>query len=115
VTLTAIGSDGTVTDIGTTTTNGYGGTFGMAWTPPKEDTYTIMASFAGDDSYGSSMATTALAVGPAPASASPAPTVTAPPSNAATATDVMTYIIAVGIAMIITIVIVGIVLYRKHA
>jgi outer membrane protein assembly factor BamB len=66
VTLTAIGSDGSVIDIGTTTTNGYGGTFGMAWTPTKEDTYTIMASFAGDDSYGSSMATTTMAVSPAP-------------------------------------------------
>jgi outer membrane protein assembly factor BamB len=66
VTLTAIGSDGTVTDIGTTTTNGYGGTFAMAWTPTKQDTYTIMASFAADDSYGSSMATTGVTVGPAP-------------------------------------------------
>ena len=59
VTLTAIGSDGSVTDIGTTTTNGYYGTFAYAWTPPKEGIYTIMASFAGDDSYGSSSAATA--------------------------------------------------------
>jgi hypothetical protein len=38
----------------------------MAWTPPKEDTYTITASFASDDSYGSSSAATGLSVGPAP-------------------------------------------------
>jgi hypothetical protein len=66
VTLTAIGSNGTVIDIGSTTTNGYYGTFGMSWTPPKEDTYTIMASFAGDDSYGSSTGATMATVGPAP-------------------------------------------------
>jgi len=67
VTLTAIGSDGSVTDLGQVTTNGYYGTFSKAWTPPKEDTYTIIASFAADDSYGSSNAATAVTVGPAPA------------------------------------------------
>jgi outer membrane protein assembly factor BamB len=67
VILTAIGSDGTVIDIGSVTTNGYYGTFGYAWNPPKEDTYTILASFAGDDSYGSSSAATFVSVGPAPA------------------------------------------------
>ena len=66
VTLTAIGSDGTVIDLGTVTTNGYYGTFSKAWTPPNEDTYTITASFAADDSYGSSSAATAVTVGPAP-------------------------------------------------
>ena len=71
VTLTAIGSDGTFVDIGTTTTDGYGGTFSLAWTPDKEGTYTITAAFASDDSYGSSMATTDIAVGPAPAAPTP--------------------------------------------
>jgi outer membrane protein assembly factor BamB len=66
VTLTAIGSDGSVYDIGSVTTNGYGGNFAKAWAPPKEDTYTIMASFAADDSYGSSTAYTSVTVGPAP-------------------------------------------------
>ena len=67
VTLTAIGSDGSVTDLGSVTTNGYYGTFSKAWTPPKEETYTIIASFAADESYGSSNAATAVTVGPAPA------------------------------------------------
>jgi hypothetical protein len=35
VKLTAIGSGGTATDIGTVTANGYYGTFGTEWTPPK--------------------------------------------------------------------------------
>lgn len=78
VTLTAIGSNGTVIDIGTTTTNAYYGTFSLAWTPPKEDTYTIIASFAGDDSYGSSTAATGLSVGPAPTTTEPQPQVTIP-------------------------------------
>ena len=65
--LTAIGSDNTVYDIGQVTTNGYYGTFSKAWAPPKEDTYQIIATFAGDESYGSSEASTAVSVGPAPA------------------------------------------------
>ena len=83
VILTAIGSDGSVTDIGTTTTNGYGGTFGMAWTPTKQDTYTVMASFAGDDSYGSSLATTTVTVGSAPTTPTPTttPNISAPVDN----------------------------------
>jgi hypothetical protein len=62
----ALDSNNNVIDIGTATTNGYYGTFSMAWTPPNEDTYTIIASFAADDSYGSSSAATAVTVGPAP-------------------------------------------------
>ena len=45
VTLTAIGSDGSVTNIGTVTSNGYYGSFTCPWTPAKQDTYTIAASF----------------------------------------------------------------------
>jgi hypothetical protein len=71
VTLTAISSDGNYIDIGTTTTNGYYGTFALAWTPPDEGTYEIIASFESDESYGSSAAATAIAVGPAPSPAGP--------------------------------------------
>jgi hypothetical protein len=66
VTLTAIKSDGKVIDLGTVTTNGFYGTFSFAWTPPEEGTYTIIACFMGDDSYGSSAAATAITVGPPP-------------------------------------------------
>ena len=66
VTLTAIASDGSVTDLGTATTNGYYGTFSMACIPPAEGKYEIIASFASDDSYGSSSAATAVTVRPAP-------------------------------------------------
>lgn len=71
VKLTAIGSDGSVIDIGTTTTNGYYGTFAHPWTPPDEGTYEILASFEGSESYWSSGALTAVSVGPEVSPAGP--------------------------------------------
>jgi hypothetical protein len=60
--LTAIDSDNNVYDLGTVTSNGYYGTFGYAWTPSEEGLYEIIASFMGDDSYGSSVASTYISV-----------------------------------------------------
>ena len=97
VSLTAIGSDGTVIDLGIATTNGYSGEFDKAWTPPKEDTYQIIASFAGDDSYASSMSTTAVSIGPAPTQIQ-IPEQPVPPDYTMT-------ILGVGIAVIIAVVI----------
>ncbi len=71
VMLTAIDTDNNAVDIGVATTSAYYGTFEMAWTPPEEGTYKIVASFAGDDSYGSSGASTAVSVGPAPETPEP--------------------------------------------
>lgn len=108
VTLTAIDPNGNVVDIGTTTTNGYYGTFSFVWTPDLEGKYEIMASFAGDDSYGSSAAGTSLAVGPAPAATvtSTQTPITMPPYE--------TYTVGTGIAVIIAIAIVGLLLLRKR-
>jgi hypothetical protein len=112
VTLTAIGSDGSVIDIGSVTTNGYYGTFEKAWTPPATGTYQIIATFAGDDSYGSSNAANAVTVIAAAATASPVPTPA--PVNAATPNDIMTDVALATVAIIIAIAIVGILLLRKH-
>jgi hypothetical protein len=109
VILTATGSDGTVYDIGTATTDAYHGTFICAWTPPKADTYAITALFAGDDSYGSSSSAGGLVVSPAP-SATPTPT----PPAAQPATDYMPYIIGMGIAIIIAVAIATILILRKR-
>jgi len=68
-------------------------------------------TFAGDDSYGSSAAATAVLV--SPATATQTPVVTAAPINAATPNDLMTYMVAGVIAIIIAIAIVGILLLRK--
>ncbi len=114
VILTAIGSDSSVIDLGTVTTNGYYGTFSYHWTPPKADTYTITADFAGDGSYGSSSGAVALSVGAA-ASTTPAPSQTPPTSsNVATTADLMTWIIIAAVAIIIAIAIATALILRKH-
>jgi outer membrane protein assembly factor BamB len=106
VALTAIGADGSVTDIGTVTTNGYYGTFSKEWTPPAEGSYEIIASFAGDDSYGSSAASTAVAVGPAAAQIQ-IPEQIIPPDYTMT-------IVGMGIAVIIAVALVGLFALRKR-
>jgi outer membrane protein assembly factor BamB len=109
--LLAMASDGTYTDLGTVTSNGYYGTFSKAWTPTKEDTYTIVASFAADDSYGSSSAATAVAVSTAPA-VTPTPT---PPEAPVDNTPLLTGILAaVVVAIIIGIVAVLLALRKRQ-
>ena len=111
VKLTAIGSDGSVTDIGTVTTNAYYGSYAMAWTPTKADTYTITASFNGDDSYGSSSATTGIIVNAI--SASTTPTATTSTIAVSTTTDLLMYLIAGIIAIIIAIAIATVLILKK--
>jgi hypothetical protein len=110
VTLTAIDSNGAVINIGTTTTNGYYGTFSMAWASSNEGIYTITASFAGDGSYGSSSAATALSVGPEPTTPE-TPLIPTP-------VDYTMTIVYAAIAIIIAVVIavaVAVLLIRKRA
>jgi hypothetical protein len=59
-----------------TVTSDVSGSFQCAWAPPDTGVYKITATFAGDDSYGSSWAETAVNVGAAPTEA---PTTTAIP------------------------------------
>jgi hypothetical protein len=109
VSLIAIGSDGTVIEIGTVTTNGYYGTFSATWTPPKEDKYEIIASFAGDESYGSSAASTALAIGPAPEEIV-FPEQTTPPDYTMT---IIASAIALAIVVIVAVAVAVLILRRK--
>ena len=109
VTLTAVGSDGSYVDIGKTATSGYYGTFGFAWTPDKEGTYEVIASFAGDDSYGSSAASTFVTVGPAPQQTEQ----TQPQVNVDN-TPLLYALIAGVAAIIIAIAIVGVLVLRKR-
>jgi hypothetical protein len=105
VVLNAIGSDGSSINIGTVTTDGYYGTFSKSWTPPAQVDYKIIASFAGDDSYGSSSASTTMSVGPAPAG------ITFPEQP--TPPDYTMSIFGAAVAVIIAVAVVGILLYRK--
>jgi hypothetical protein len=110
VTLTAITPDGSCIDFGTATTEGYYGTFGFEWTPPDEGTYEIIASFAGDDSYGSSGASTYITVGPAPAAeVTPEPT-TEEPVHPMFSTEAL---IVIGVIAIAAIAIIAYLVMRK--
>ena len=96
VTLTALDPNGNTQDIGTVVTNGYYGTFSKTWIPTLEGDYQIIASFAGDDSYGRSGAATGITVGSAPTT--PATT----PPEAVIPDNTMTIIAAaIGLAIVI--------------
>jgi hypothetical protein len=107
VSLTAIDSNGNAVDIGAVTTSGYYGTFEKAWAPPVEGTYKIIASFAGDESYGSSASATAVSVGPA-IETPKTPEIPTPDNM-----PILYAVIGVGIAIIIAVAIVGILMLRK--
>jgi hypothetical protein len=107
VTLTAIDSNGNTHDIDTVTTNGYYGTFSYAWTPPIEGTYTVIATFAADESYGSSSAATSVTVGPAAA------TPTAPTTNVVANPPYEMYTVGTGIAVIAVVLVATFLLLRK--
>jgi len=70
VQLTAISSNGAVTELGYATSD-MNGNFKLLWNEPTEDLYTISASFNGDQSYWPSWASTGLAVTEAPATGGP--------------------------------------------
>jgi hypothetical protein len=120
VLLTVIGPDGTSTPIGTAVSD-IAGNYGFQWIPPAEGTYQIMATFAGSKSYGSSYATTYIAVdaaspGTSPAdttapivTSSPAPVVEEPRSNI----DATLYV-TVAAAVIIAVVVIAAVCLKRH-
>jgi hypothetical protein len=95
VTLTAMDPNGNLQEIGTVTSD-TSGMFKKMWEPPVPGEYTIMASFAGSDSYGPSSAHTSIGIEQPPA-ATPPPTPTPAPL-----TD--TYVAGFGIALIIIVV-----------
>ncbi len=108
VSLDAIDSNNNYVHIATVTSD-ISGTFSYMWKPELTGKYTVTATFAGDDSYGSSFAETAVGV-EAPA-ATPTP---APAAQTAPAPDYTALFIGIAIAIIASIAIVGIMLYRKR-
>jgi hypothetical protein len=110
VSLTAVDSNGNSVTIGTVTSDG-SGNFMYQWTPTTPGLYKVYATFGGSDSYFSSYAETGATVTTAAATATP--TQTHAPSNLATTSDLMTYIVVGVIAIIIAIAIVGALILRK--
>ena len=109
VSIDAVDPNGNYMHIATITSDGYSGTFGYNWKPTMAGQYTITATFAGDDSYGSSFATTYASVTEAPV------VTTAPTATPIANPPYEMYTIGMGIAIIIAIALVGLLLLRKHA
>jgi hypothetical protein len=110
VTLSVLDSNHNYRQIGSTTSDGTG-MFTFTWTPDIPGDYTVVANFAGSNSYYPSSAETSFsASSPAPTAA---PTAT-PISNIATTSDLMMYMAVGVIAIIIAIAIVGLLLLRKR-
>jgi hypothetical protein len=111
VTITAIDPNGNVVTLGSTTSD-ESGTYAFTWQPTMAGQYTITASFAGSNAYGSSWAEThAVVVAP---QATSTPTATTTTAGLATTTDLMTYIVVAVIAMIIAVAIATVLILRKH-
>jgi hypothetical protein len=110
VSINAVDPNGNAVHIATVTSDGTSGTFAYTWTPTIAGNYKIFATFAGDDSYGSSFATAYANVGSAPTTAPAASAIT----GFATTNDLMTYITVGVIAIIIAIAILGVLILRKH-
>jgi outer membrane protein assembly factor BamB len=87
VTLSTFDPNNNTYVIGTTTSDA-NGMYKTMWTPPVPGAYTIIATFAGSDSYYGSSAETAIGVSNAPTAqapiATPAPTATPPPTVTST-------------------------------
>ena len=104
VTLSVLDANNNYREIGKTTSDS-DGFYRLLWKPDIPGTYTVIASFAGSESYWPSHAETAFGVMEAPEpTAGPEPE---PPSM----TD--TYVLGVGAAIIIAIAVVGMLILRK--
>ena len=104
VSINVIDGNGNFRTIGTTTSdaNGY---FSYQWTPDITGKYTVVATFAGSESYYSSTSEASFAVDPASTTSA-----TAQPVEQLTLSSVGMYIVAAAVAIIIVIVIIGAVL-----
>jgi hypothetical protein len=110
VRLSAVDANGSVTDIGTTTTDS-SGQFSFKWTPPTTDAYKVTATFDGSESYWGSWAQTNLAFGEGELStgASTSPTV----SSESSTDTLMNVLVAGVVAIIVAIAVVGLLIIRR--
>jgi len=104
VSLDVIDSNGNYRNIGIATTD-MSGTFGFMWEPDIPGQYTLIATFAGSESYGSSYAQTYLGVVEAPTPTPPTDATPAPPTD--------TYIMGFGIAILAAVIIIGVLILWK--
>jgi hypothetical protein len=106
VSIDAIDPNSNIVHIANSTTD-INGQYSYVFTPQIAGRYTIITTFGGSNSYFSSHAETAMAIGDAAATPSPYPVLTMPPTES--------YIAASTVAIIIAIAVVAFLLLRKRA
>jgi hypothetical protein len=109
VSIDAVDPNGNYVHIADVTSDG-SGQYTYTWTPTASGNYKIIATFAGDDSYGSSYAETSAVVAQAPQST---PTST-PINNDSINNTITTTVIAGVIAIIIAVAVATLLILRKH-
>ncbi len=101
VTISVIDGNGNYRTLDTVMSDA-SGQYSYQWTPDITGKYTVVASFAGTNSYYPSSAETSFAVDPAAATSSPPPTFNLPPTEmyfAATAAAIIAAIAIVGVVL----------------
>jgi hypothetical protein len=109
VTVDVVDSNGNYRNIGSAMTDATG-MYSVSWTPNITSNYTVIATFHGTNGYWPSYSETNFVIDSAPAT--PAPTA-ASQTNAATTSDLMTYLAVGVIAIIVAIAIATVLLLRK--
>ena len=103
VSIDVIDSNGNFRNIGTATSD-TSGTYSLVWEPDIPGMYSVIATFAGSESYASSFASTNFYVEEA---------LVTPPPEATPAPMTDTYVVGTGIAVIAAIAVVALLLLRK--
>jgi hypothetical protein len=96
VTLSVVDANGNFRTIGTPTSDS-SGMFTYSWTPDIQGSYTVIASFAGSESYWPSYAESSFAVSNPTPTASPIQQITLPPTETYFAISTAAIIIAIAI------------------
>ena len=96
VTISVIDSNGNFRDIGTTTSDS-SGTFSFQWTPDITGKYTVIATFAGSESYYPSLSEASFAVDP--------PAATTPPASTPTSSTADLYFVPLSVVIIVVVLI----------
>jgi hypothetical protein len=96
VSIDVLDSNGNYRNIGTTTSDA-NGAFSLQWTPDITGKYTVIATFAGSESYWGSHSETSFAVDAATPTASPYPVTVLPPTETYFAISTIAIITAIAI------------------
>ena len=105
VILTVIDPNNNVYDIGKATSDS-SGKYSLMWQPPVPGKYTVIATFAGSESYWPSYSEAAFGVSEAAPTASPYPQISLPPTEM--------YFAATGVAIIAAIAIATLLILKKR-